>query len=59
MFDRNSIFFYQTGFLGLCGDKVDAIDYYTAEIDKLSKEVSETFCPFGFIMLSMILLYNF
>lgn len=28
----------KTGFLGLCGDKVDAIDYYTAEIDKLSKE---------------------
>ncbi|PKA65272.1 DNA-directed RNA polymerase III subunit RPC2 [Apostasia shenzhenica] len=31
----------KTGFLGLCGDKVDAIQYYTSEIDKLSKEVVE------------------
>lgn len=30
---------WQTGFLGLCGDKVDAIDYQTAEIERLSKEV--------------------
>lgn len=28
----------KTGFLGLCGDKVDAIEYYTSEIDKLSTE---------------------
>lgn len=28
----------KTGFLGLCGNKVDAIDYYTSEIDKISKE---------------------
>ncbi|KAG9447631.1 hypothetical protein H6P81_013759 [Aristolochia fimbriata] len=26
------------GFLGLCGEKVDAIDYYTSEIDRLTKE---------------------
>lgn len=30
----------QTGFLGLSGEKVDAIDYYTSEVEKLSKEVS-------------------
>ncbi|XP_042383041.1 calcium permeable stress-gated cation channel 1-like [Zingiber officinale] len=28
----------KTGFLGLCGDKVDAIEYYTSKIDKLSEE---------------------
>ncbi|XP_068665044.1 calcium permeable stress-gated cation channel 1-like [Aristolochia californica] len=28
----------KTGFLGLCGDKVDAIAYYTSEIDRLTKE---------------------
>ncbi|XP_062023313.1 CSC1-like protein At4g02900 [Rosa rugosa] len=28
----------KTGFLGLLGDKVDAIDYYTTEIEKLSEE---------------------
>lgn len=33
----------QTGFLGLWGNKVDAIDYYTSEIEKLSKEVSGKF----------------
>ncbi|KAK6149706.1 hypothetical protein DH2020_017231 [Rehmannia glutinosa] len=31
----------KTGFLGLCGDKVDAIDYQTAEIERLSKEIAE------------------
>ncbi|XP_048233293.1 CSC1-like protein At3g21620 isoform X1 [Ricinus communis] len=30
----------KTGFLGLCGDSVDAIDYYTSEIERLSKEIS-------------------
>ncbi|KAF6159093.1 hypothetical protein GIB67_032710 [Kingdonia uniflora] len=30
----------KTGFLGLWGDKVDSIDFYTAEIDKLSKEIA-------------------
>ncbi|RYR00213.1 hypothetical protein Ahy_B07g088322 isoform A [Arachis hypogaea] len=29
----------KTGFLGLCGNRVDAIDFYTDEIDKLSKEI--------------------
>ncbi|KAL3614973.1 Calcium permeable stress-gated cation channel 1 [Castilleja foliolosa] len=29
----------KTGFLGLCGTKVDAIDYQTAEIERLSKEI--------------------
>ncbi|XP_015973605.1 CSC1-like protein At3g21620 [Arachis duranensis] len=29
----------KTGFLGLCGSRVDAIDFYTDEIDKLSKEI--------------------
>ncbi|CAI9760258.1 unnamed protein product [Fraxinus pennsylvanica] len=31
----------KTGFLGLCGDKVDAIDHQTAEIERLSKEIDE------------------
>ncbi|GFP85077.1 calcium permeable stress-gated cation channel 1 [Phtheirospermum japonicum] len=31
----------KTGFLGLCGDKVDAIDYQTGEIERLSKEIDE------------------
>lgn len=30
----------QMGFLGLWGKKVDAIDHYTTEIEKVSKEVS-------------------
>ncbi|OVA03422.1 protein of unknown function DUF221 [Macleaya cordata] len=30
----------RTGFLGLWGDKVDSIDFYSSEVDKLSKEVS-------------------
>ncbi|XP_021889070.1 calcium permeable stress-gated cation channel 1-like [Carica papaya] len=29
----------KTGFLGLCGEKVDAIDHYTSEIEKTSKEI--------------------
>ncbi|GER44912.1 ERD (early-responsive to dehydration stress)family protein [Striga asiatica] len=31
----------KTGCLGLCGDKVDAIEYQTAEIERLSKEIEE------------------
>ncbi|XP_071921404.1 calcium permeable stress-gated cation channel 1-like isoform X2 [Coffea arabica] len=31
----------KTGFLGLCGEKVDAIDHQTAEIERLSKEIPE------------------
>ncbi|KAI5414542.1 protein OSCA1 [Lathyrus oleraceus] len=30
----------KTGFLGCCGTKVDSIDHYTTEIDKLSKEIA-------------------
>lgn len=30
----------KTGFLGLCGEEVDAIDYYTADIERLSKEIA-------------------
>ncbi|KAH1116164.1 hypothetical protein GLYMA_17G010500v4 [Glycine max] len=30
----------KTGFLGLCGNKVDAIDHHNTEIDKLSKEIA-------------------
>ncbi|KAL8142733.1 hypothetical protein V2J09_015765 [Rumex salicifolius] len=30
----------KTGFLGLCGKRVDAIDHYTAEVEKLAKEVT-------------------
>lgn len=32
----------QTGFWGLFGKKVDAIDFYTSKIDKLCKDVSIT-----------------
>ncbi|KAL5990144.1 Calcium permeable stress-gated cation channel 1 [Asimina triloba] len=28
----------KTGFLGLCGEKVDAIEYYMSEIEKITKE---------------------
>ncbi|KAL3627421.1 Calcium permeable stress-gated cation channel 1 [Castilleja foliolosa] len=31
----------KTGFLGLCGDKVDAIDYQTGEVERLSREIDE------------------
>ncbi|XP_057536464.1 calcium permeable stress-gated cation channel 1 [Amaranthus tricolor] len=31
----------KTGFLGLRGQKVDAIDYYAAEIERLTKEIAE------------------
>ncbi|KAL2253308.1 UNVERIFIED_CONTAM: Calcium permeable stress-gated cation channel 1 [Sesamum indicum] len=31
----------KTGFLGLWGEKVDAIDYQAAEIERLSKEIAE------------------
>ncbi|KAI9178206.1 hypothetical protein LWI28_023828 [Acer negundo] len=30
----------KTGFLGLWGDKVDAVDFYTSKINKLTKEMS-------------------
>jgi len=33
---------FQTGFLGLWGNKVDSIDHHESEIEKLSKEVSTT-----------------
>ncbi|XP_042518987.1 calcium permeable stress-gated cation channel 1-like isoform X2 [Macadamia integrifolia] len=29
----------KTGFLGLCGEKVDAIDFYTSKIGQLSKDI--------------------
>ncbi|KAF8031458.1 hypothetical protein BT93_D0617 [Corymbia citriodora subsp. variegata] len=32
--------FTKTGFLGCCGAKVDALDYYTSEVEKLSKEIA-------------------
>jgi hypothetical protein len=35
---------FQTGFLGLWGNKVDAIDHHESEIEKLSKEVGTNFC---------------
>ncbi|XP_051128520.1 calcium permeable stress-gated cation channel 1-like [Andrographis paniculata] len=31
----------KTGFLGCCGDKVDAIEYQTAEIERLKGEIAE------------------
>ncbi|XP_047308027.1 protein OSCA1-like [Impatiens glandulifera] len=33
--------FLKTGFLGLCGNKVDAIDFQTAVIERLSKQIGE------------------
>ncbi|CAN1222616.1 Calcium permeable stress-gated cation channel 1 [Linum grandiflorum] len=33
--------FSQTGFLGLRGEKVDAIDFYTSKMEKLSMEIAE------------------
>ncbi|XP_073115431.1 protein OSCA1 isoform X3 [Elaeis guineensis] len=30
----------KTGFLGLCGDKVDAIEFYTSEVERLSKKAA-------------------
>ncbi|XP_007026161.2 PREDICTED: calcium permeable stress-gated cation channel 1 [Theobroma cacao] len=33
--------FMKTGFLGLRGEKVDAIDHHISEIEKLSKEIAE------------------
>ncbi|KAK3433465.1 hypothetical protein EUGRSUZ_D01358 [Eucalyptus grandis] len=30
----------KTGFLGLCGNQVDALDHYTLEVEKLSKEIA-------------------
>uniref|UniRef100_A0A1J3GRR1 CSC1-like protein n=1 Tax=Noccaea caerulescens TaxID=107243 RepID=A0A1J3GRR1_NOCCA len=32
---------FKTGFLGLWGEKVDAIDHYIAEIEKVNKEIAE------------------
>lgn len=32
--------FLKTGFLGLWGNRVDAMDFYTSEIEKLCKEIS-------------------
>ena len=46
--------FHQTGFLGLCGAKVDAIDHHNTEIDKLSKEVSTSI---NFFFLGIIYIY--
>jgi len=41
----------QTGYLGLWGDRVDAIDFYTTEINRLSKEVS---CA-SYVYLTMLI----
>ncbi|XP_041003078.1 CSC1-like protein At3g21620 isoform X2 [Juglans microcarpa x Juglans regia] len=30
----------KTGFLGLCGERVDAIDFYTSKIENLSEEIA-------------------
>lgn len=39
----NHLILKQTGFLGLWGQTVDSIDFYKAEIEKLSKEVRAIF----------------
>lgn len=40
----------QTGFLGLWGNRVDAIDFYTSEIERLSEEVRNTILEFYFYL---------
>ncbi|XP_010924081.1 calcium permeable stress-gated cation channel 1 isoform X2 [Elaeis guineensis] len=37
---RDHYLTHQTGFLGLCGDKVDAIEFYTSEVERLSKKAA-------------------
>jgi hypothetical protein len=51
----------QTGFLGCFGPKVDAIEYYTLEIERVENEVSHTaisVLTHQWIMLSFILLFH-
>lgn len=31
----------QTGFLGLWGESIDAVDFYTAKIERLARDVSD------------------
>lgn len=47
----------QTGFLGCFGSKVDAIDYYKSEIEKIGKEVSLCICIgiFTFVMSFVVI----
>lgn len=47
----------QTGYLGLWGKSVDAIDYYESEIERLSKEVSTKGMRHITIKLGLILLF--
>ena len=37
----------QTGFCGILGEQVDAINYYTSRIEKLTEEVSPSFHLYG------------
>ncbi|CAL5336397.1 unnamed protein product [Camellia sinensis] len=37
---KKMFFIKQTGFLGLWGKRADAIDFYTSEIERISKEIS-------------------
>ena len=41
----------QLGFLGLWGKKVDAMDHFTAEIEKLSDQVSIFFFSRGSLLM--------
>lgn len=49
----------QTGYLGLLGNRVDAIDFYTSNIERLAKEVSSTpsvlYCNFKILIGCFIL----
>ncbi|KAG6525248.1 hypothetical protein ZIOFF_015202 [Zingiber officinale] len=43
----------KTGFLGLWGDKVDAIEYYTSKIDKLSDKLNVNVYPSSYSILKL------
>jgi len=48
----------QTGFLGLWGDRVDAIDFYTAVVNKLSEEVSSAFYVYFTMLITKKKFYS-
>lgn len=45
----------QTGFLGLWGKRVDAIDFYTSEVERLSEEVRNASLASWLLLLVWIL----
>ena len=59
IFSINSLCFnwalLQAVFLGCFGSKVDAIDYYKSEIEKIGKEVSCSFCTTRLLAITSML----